>query len=100
MGTLDLRESDNGVWLTIKAVPGASRDCIVGPLGGMLKIAVAAAPQRGEANRAIIELLAHRLGIHPRQIALTRGQTSPRKEVFITGMNAAQVRALLFPPAA
>jgi uncharacterized protein (TIGR00251 family) len=100
MGTLDLAESGNGVRLSIKAVPGASRDRIVGPLGGALKVAVAAAPERGAANKAIIALLASHLGLQASQITIIRGQASPRKQVLIAGMTADQVRAALARPAA
>ena len=75
---LDLTERDGGVKLAVKAVPGASRDRIVGPLGNALKVAVSAPPERGAANKAIIALLAERLAIHPSRITILRGQNSPR----------------------
>jgi uncharacterized protein len=83
------------VRLTVKAVPGSSRDRIVGALGGALKIAVAAPPERGAANKAIIALLAERLAVHPSRITIARGQSSARKELFIAGITAAQVLAAL-----
>jgi uncharacterized protein (TIGR00251 family) len=95
MGMLELTESGNGVRLTIKAVPGSSRDRIVGTLGSAVKIAVAAPPERGAANKAIIALLADRLSVHPSRITIARGHTSPRKEVFIAGITAAQALAAL-----
>jgi uncharacterized protein (TIGR00251 family) len=96
--SLKLLEQVGGVGLMVKAVPGSSRNRIVGPLGDALKIAVAAPPQRGAANQAILALLAQRLGVHPSRITITRGQTSPRKELFIAGVTTAQVRSSLEPP--
>lgn len=95
--SLKLIEQEGGVRLTVKAVPGSSRDRIVGPLGDALKIAVTAPPERGAANQAILALLAERLGIHPSLITITRGQTSPRKDLFIAGVAAAHVRSALEP---
>src|SRR4051794_27955577 len=92
---LDLTEHDGGVKLAVKAVPGASRARIVGRLGNALKVAVSAPAERGAANKAIIALLAERLAIHPSRITILRGQTSPRKELFISGISAEQVRAAL-----
>ena len=97
MMSLKLVETDDGVRLTIKAVPGSSRDRVVGMLGEVLKIAVAAPPQRGAANQAILALVADQLRVHPSRVTLRRGQTSARKELFIAGMTAGQVRAALGP---
>ncbi len=89
----------NGVEIRVKAVPGASRDRIVGPLGDALKIQVAAAPERGKANAAIEKLLAAALGVSPRDVAVTRGHGHPRKTVSVQGVTAAHVRAVLGLPA-
>ena len=86
LSALKLIDQLDGVRLSIKAVPGSSRDRVVGELGGALKIAVAAAPERGQANQAIVELLAAYLSISPKSIVFTRGHKSPRKEVFLRGM--------------
>ncbi|MGC4030591.1 MAG: DUF167 domain-containing protein [Tepidisphaeraceae bacterium] len=79
------RQDGNDVLLNLKVVPGAKRTKIVGPLGDALKVAVSAPPSDGAANAAVIELLAQTLGISGRQIAITSGQTSPRKMVRIHG---------------
>lgn len=72
--------------LSVKVVPGASRSRIAGRLGDALKIQVAAAPERGKANEAVIRLLAESLGVKPGQIELIAGQTQPRKTFRIAGM--------------
>ncbi len=84
-----------GVLIQIKAVPGASRTRIVGWLGDHLKIAVAALPEAGKANRAICQLLADALGTHPREIELTAGAGSPRKRLLVKGLSVSQVRERL-----
>ena len=92
---LTLIEQNGAVRLSVKAVPGSSRDRIVGELGGALKVAVAAAPERGAANRAIVALLARSLRVHPSQISIARGQTGPRKELWIRGLSAAEIQTRL-----
>ena|SRR5688572_14555774 len=84
-----------GVRLMVKAVPGASRTRVVGELGGALKIAVAAAPERGQANRAIVQLLSDTLQIAPADVSILRGESNPRKELSIRGLTAQQVLARL-----
>ena len=95
--SLNLTEQTDppGVRLSIKAVPGARRDRIAGELGGALKVAVTAPAEGGKANRAIVALLAARLGIPAGRITLVRGATNPRKEVFVAGVSVARVRAAL-----
>ena len=57
-----LSRSSDGAWLIrVKAVPGASRDEIAGPLGDRLKIRIAAPPEGGKANKAI----AKEMGLSP-----------------------------------
>src|SRR5437016_7982800 len=83
--------------LTVKVVPGPSRDRIVGLLGDALKIQLAAPPERGKANAALVRLLAARLGIPERQIAVVRGTSNPRKTIRIQGMTPDDVIRRLAP---
>src|SRR3954470_19410260 len=88
-------EQNGSVRLKVKAVPGSSRDRVMGVLGDALKIAVSAPPQKGAANAAIIKLLADKLGMHPSKIEIVRGHTSPRKEVLVRGITAHQLVSCL-----
>lgn len=81
--------------LRIKAVPGASRTAIAGMLGDRLKVRVAAPPEGGKANKAILELLAKQLALRPAQLELVAGHTHPEKTVRITGADPERLRALL-----
>ena len=69
--------------LEIKVVPGASRNQISGWLGTRLKVRVQAPPESGKANKAVIKLLAQRLGISTRDIAIISGTSSPLKTLEI-----------------
>lgn len=93
MSTLVLRDTPNGVELTVKVVPGSSRDRIAGVLGDALKVAVSAPPEKGKANQAVIEVLAKALGVKRNAIQILAGHTQPRKTVLLTGLTASQIRA-------
>ncbi len=68
----------------------------MGMLGDALKVAVAAAPERGKANAAvIIEVLAEFFGVREGQIELVGGQTQPRKTFLINGVSEANFREKL-----
>jgi uncharacterized protein len=76
-----------GVQISVKVVPGASRDRIVGEFGDALKIAVSKPPQDGAANAAVIELLSKALGVPRRSVTILKGHAQPRKQIAITGVN-------------
>ena len=50
---------------------------------GRLKVALAAAPEQGKANKALCKLLATELGIRPSQVRVLRGHASRQKEVLV-----------------
>ncbi len=81
--------------LSIKAVPGARRDEIAGPLGDRLKVRISAAPEDGKANKAICAKVAETLGLRAAAVTLIRGQTNPEKTLRIVGMDAHSVAAKL-----
>lgn len=73
-----------GTLVDVWVVPGASRDEIVGEHDGALKIRVAAAPEKGKANRGVARLLAERLP--GRRVTVVAGSTARRKQVLIEGV--------------
>ena len=90
-----LTEQPDGVRFAIKVVPGASRDRIVGALGDALKVAVKKPPEGGAANAAVVGLLAAALGVPASRVQIARGHATPRKQIRVSGLSAAQVRQKL-----
>lgn len=84
-----------GSVLRVKAVPGASKSEIVGPLGDRLKIVLALPARKGSANRALELLLAETLGLTRREITIASGATSAEKEVLIRGIDPEDLRKRL-----
>ncbi|MFQ6035564.1 MAG: DUF167 domain-containing protein [Sedimentisphaerales bacterium] len=88
MANLTLQKVDEGVVITVKIVPGSSPPTrICGLLNGMLKIKVAVAPEKGKANRCLVEFLAKRLGVKCSAINIISGQYRPVKHVQILGIS-------------
>ena len=92
---LNIRDADGGAVVSVKVVPGASRDRMVGVLGDSLKIATSAAAEKGKANAAVAATLAKALGVDRRDVGLVSGRTSPRKEFLIGGLSGQELRELL-----
>ena len=80
--------------LRVKAVPGARRDEIVGLLGDRIKVRVAAPPEDGKANAAIVSLLAKALGLVERDLELVQGTSNPMK-TFLLRDGATRIEAIV-----
>ena len=76
--SLQIHAQGKDTLLAVKAVPNASRSRIVGLWDGHLKIAVAAPPEKGKANKAIAELLAETLSVPKNRVTLESHPTSPQ----------------------
>ncbi len=83
-----IQQDDNGIVLVAKIVPGSSKTALVGTLDQMVKIKVAAPPEKGKANQCLIAFLAKQLGVKKNAIQIVSGQTNPVKHVKIEGISA------------
>ena len=85
--------------LRLRVSPGASRSEIVGRHGEAWKVRVAAPPESGKANDALVELLASTLDISRGEIEIVAGRGSRDKTVVIRGLGAQDVEARFAAPA-
>ena len=83
---LILTSHPDGAILPVRAQPGARRNEICGIQNGMLKVCVTQSPEKGKANRAIVELLCKSLGLKKSQIELISGETSHQKRFLVRGI--------------
>lgn len=86
---IDLRSDGEGVRLSIKVVPGASRSKVAGVFDRALRIAVTAPPEGGRANAEVIDLLATTFGVKSAAVQILRGHTQRLKVVQIVGISPA-----------
>ena len=87
MEQLRIQQTDNTVIFSVKVVPRSSKTALAGTLGGMLKVKLAAAPEKGKANQSLIEFLADTLGVKKSAVKITSGLTSPVKTIQIEGVS-------------
>ena len=85
---LAIREAEEAVVFKVKVVAGSSQTGICGLLDGMLKVKVAAAPEKGKANQCLVGFLAKQLGIKKKAVSIISGQTNPVKGVRVLGVSA------------
>jgi uncharacterized protein (TIGR00251 family) len=85
----------DAIVLRLHVQPGAGRTAVTGRYGDALKLKVAAPPEGGRANQAVIDFVAGVVGVAPRQVELTSGQSSRTKRVKVTGIVVDDVRRVL-----
>lgn len=89
---LQIEPRADGILLPVQAKPKAGRNALAGVHAGRLKVAVTAAPEKGKANAAVLDVLAAALGLKRSQLSLIAGETDPRKTVLVTGVTADDLR--------
>lgn len=88
-----LRVDGADLLLSIRLTPKAAKDAIVGvwqdDKGAVwLQASVRAVPEKGKANAALIQRIAKRLKVAPKDIALESGDTSRLKRLRLVGRAA------------
>ena len=81
--------------LRLHVIPGSTRPGIVGRHGEAWKVRVAAAPERGRANEAVLDLLAETLSLPRRDVKLIAGHGTRDKIVELDGIGEVETRRLL-----
>lgn len=87
MDELRCKETKDSLIIFAKIVPGSSKTSIEGLLDGMLKVKVAAPPEKGKANKELTSFLAKKLGIKKRDISVISGHTNPIKQLEIKAVD-------------
>jgi uncharacterized protein (TIGR00251 family) len=86
--------------LTLRVSPGAARDGVVGRHGDGWKVRVAAPPEGGKANDAVVRLLADTLGVARRDVEIVSGHGSREKVVSLFGVDGSEIEQRLASAAA
>lgn len=88
-----------GLEVRLRVTPKASRDAIQGVVAdaqgsGVIKLAVTAVPENGNANAAVIKMLAKKWKLRKTDMHIVRGLTDRNKTLLIDG-NAETLMASL-----
>ena len=94
---LNITVDGEAVLVPVKVVPGASHTRYLGEWDGKAKVAVAAPPEKGKANQAVVLFFAKRLGTPKKNITVAAGHASPIKKIRIERVAPDAVRQALQP---
>jgi uncharacterized protein (TIGR00251 family) len=84
-----------GATLRVRVQPRASREGIDGWQAGAWRVRVSAQPVDGDANRAVIALLARALGVRPVVLKIVHGARGRDKLVRVEGLGPEDVERRL-----
>jgi uncharacterized protein len=70
--------------LRVKVIPKSSKTELAGYLpDGTWRIRIAAAPEKGKANRALCEFIAEHLGVAKSKVRIVSGETAHLKRIHV-----------------
>src|SRR5205809_7153053 len=81
--------------LRLRVAPGAARASVVGRHGDAWKVRVAAPPEGGRANDAVVRLLADALALPREAVTLVSGHGARDKIVELAGVGPEQIERRL-----
>jgi len=90
-----LKDVPKKTTIDVKVLPRSSKDEIVEKKGGVYKIKLTAPAIEGKANKALLKLLAKKLGLPKREIRIISGERSRMKSIRIDRLTLEQVKKLL-----
>lgn len=79
----------------LRVVPRAKRSVVVGRHGAGWKVRIAAPPEHGRANAAVVALLSATTGVPASGIEIVAGTTARDKTVVLSGIDTGEVERRL-----
>ena len=90
-----MRDDAATAQLELQVTPGASADAVGPYADGALRVRVTRPPAGGEANRAVLRLVARALRLPPSRLVLVAGERGRRKRIRIDGIAADELERRL-----
>jgi uncharacterized protein (TIGR00251 family) len=83
------------VRLTVRVRPGAGRTRVKEKRGGVLRMDVAAPPEKGKANAELVRFMAKLMGVPKSAVRVRSGERSRDKVLGISGVEEQVVRKVI-----
>lgn len=82
-----LREIKDGIILTVKILPNASKNDIIKTDENSIKVKITAQPIDGKANKALIEFLSKQFKVPKSYFEILKGETSKEKSILVKNIS-------------
>jgi uncharacterized protein (TIGR00251 family) len=83
--------NEQGNRLAVKVTPNAGRNEVSGLKDGVWLIKIGAPPDKGKANKELVDFLSARLGVKKSAVLIIKGQNSRNKVLIIEGLNGEEI---------
>jgi uncharacterized protein (TIGR00251 family) len=90
-----IQSVSDGVIVSIRVIPRATRSGVEGIRGAALLVRLRAPALEGAANAELIDVLTERLEVPRRAVTIVGGERSRRKRVHIGGLDASTAASRL-----
>jgi uncharacterized protein len=90
-----IESTRDGVAITVRVIPRASRSGVAGTRGGALLVRLTAPPVEGAANAELVAVIADALQVPKRAVSIASGERSRSKRVHVTGIDRITVESRL-----
>jgi uncharacterized protein len=87
--------SENNIIIAVKVQPNSHSNEITGYNNNLWRIKIAASPEKGKANKELIEFLAKTLEVKKDNLSIIKGLTQHNKLISIRGLSQVVVTDLL-----
>lgn len=91
-----LKETSDGVVLSIRLVPNSSSDLIMGYTEDYLKIKITSPPVENKANKHLIQFLSKFFGLPKTKVSFVYGEKSKVKRILLAGKTLTEVSGKIF----
>ncbi len=89
------KKSKEGIMLSIKVIPRASKSEIVGILNDSIKLKIKSPPVDGKANNEIIRFFSELFDIPKRDVSIVKGSSSSHKILLLLGVKEDEIKRFL-----
>lgn len=96
--TAFLKAHKDGVILSVRVVPGASRNSMCLDRPDAITVHLTSPPVEGRANKELVRLLAKKLRLAPSKFTIMGGQKSRIKVVLVRGISVEFAQRMIVAP--
>lgn len=84
--TASVNISGGGIVADVKVTTGSSKNEVLGIKDGVLRVKITAAPDKGKANKELVDFLSGVFGVKKSSVLVIKGEKSRNKSVRIDGI--------------
>lgn len=90
-----IKEHNGAITFNVKVLPSSSNTEILGTNEGVLKIKLIAPPDKGKANKELVQLFSDIFKVKKKAVIIIKGDKSRNKSIMIVGITKQNYKNIL-----